>query len=205
MGYPEGHKEKTRDRIIAAARKLWKSLGYQGASVDKVMQEAGLTRGGFYAHFKSKDDLFSQALDQDIAQGLMEEMDEEGVNSLDEKRKRIIDFYLSVEHRDHPESGCPLTALTQESARLGEAPKTVISGLVQRFSSWITGDKQSKQSLAALSMMVGTVTLARATKDSALSDEILQAAHKELDNMLNDNQHKEYLRRKSLSILNKQA
>lgn len=185
MGYPQGHKQKTRERIVLAARKLWKRDGYDGASVDKVMAEAGLTRGGFYAHFKSKDDLLVEALSETLAAETINRLKEEGINDEKVMRQMIVDFYISKMHRDHPDRGCPLTALTQEAARFGSGPRKVLACLVDRFSRWLAGGQSSRQNgLTALSLMVGAVTLARAIEDESLSDEILEVSKKEVKRIL---------------------
>jgi len=185
MGYPQGHKQKTRERIVLAARKLWKRDGYDGASVDKVMAEAGLTRGGFYAHFKSKDDLLVDALSETLAIEMISRLKEEGITDETVMRQMIVDFYISKAHRDHPDKGCPLTALTQEAARFGSGPRRVLADLVKRFSRWLSADGSSRENgLAALSLMVGAVTLARAIEDESLSDEILQTSKKEVNRIL---------------------
>jgi TetR/AcrR family transcriptional repressor of nem operon len=133
MGYPQGHKEQTRQRIIQAARRLWKRRGYGGASVDKVMEEANLTRGGFYAHFKSKDDLLTEVLSETLAVTTIERLRQEGVTDEKDLKKRILDFYISEQHCAFPEQGCPLTSLAQEGARFGKGPRRVLSRVVNRF------------------------------------------------------------------------
>ncbi|MDV7339217.1 TetR/AcrR family transcriptional regulator [Terasakiella sp. A23] len=185
MGYPEGHKAKTRERIVLAARKLWKTKGYGGASVDHVMKEAGLTRGGFYAHFKSKDALFAEALaDHRLIEGL-KKLEAKGITDRKEQQRYVIDWYLDHPHRDHPEDGCVLTTLSQEVSRLGNEPRGVLNIMVSRFGRWLSGEKEDKNGLAALSMMVGAVTLARAVgEDEELSSEILNQAKQELQKVI---------------------
>lgn len=185
MGYPQGHKEKTRQAIVQAARRLWKSQGYSGASVDKVMEEAGLTRGGFYAHFKSKDDLLMEALSEQLAADVIAGLKESGVHDYEEQRRHILDYYLSQRHRDHPELGCPLTSLAQETVRCGTGPRRIFKKAVQRFSRWLSGEQKQENGLAVLAMMVGAVTLARAVeKDDPLGEDLLKAARQGADDLL---------------------
>jgi len=185
MGYPQGHKEKTRQTIVQAARRLWKSQGYGGASVDKVMEEAGLTRGGFYAHFKSKEDLLVEALSEQLAADVIADLKESGVHDYEEQRGQILDYYLSQRHRDHPELGCPLTSLAQEAVRCGKGPRGILKKAVQRFSGWLSGERKQENGLAALSLMVGAITLARAMeKDDPLGADVLIAARRGADDLL---------------------
>lgn len=103
MGYPQGHKEQTRQRIVEAARKLWKSEGYKGAGIDRVMKEAGLTRGGFYAHFKSKDDLLDEVLCENMVHDGLAYFAKQGITEPQDQKEAVIDWYLGEGHRDHPE------------------------------------------------------------------------------------------------------
>jgi len=184
MGYPADHKEKTRQRIIHSARKLWKTKGYGGASVDAVMKDADLTRGGFYAHFKSKDDLLVTALHENKMLDGLKKLREKGIVDPLEQQKAILDWYLGVYHRDHPENGCPLTALTQETPRLNEKPRKVISAAIRRFGKWLSGEDNNKNGLAVVSMMIGAVTLSRAVGEGDLSNRILIEAKEEAEKIL---------------------
>jgi TetR/AcrR family transcriptional repressor of nem operon len=186
MGYPSGHKEQTRARIIKAAQKMWKTKGYSGASVDAVMKEAGLTRGGFYAHFKSKDDLFAEALAENKLQEGLCRLEEAGITDIEKQKKAVINWYLGTDHRDTPDDSCPLTVFTQEAPRLGHKPRKVIGQIVQRFGEWLSGEKQDGAGLAAISLMVGSISLARAVDDRELSDQILLEGKKALKEMVRE-------------------
>src|SRR2546428_14028361 len=121
MRYPPGHKQRTHQRILDTAARLFRKRGYAATGVDAVMTSAGLTAGGFYAHFRSKQAMLAEALDLAFQQ------------SIDRARSRLasshgadwirgfITFYLSKEHRDAPERGCPMPALAPEVARLDPA------------------------------------------------------------------------------------
>ena len=189
MGYPADHKEKTRQKIIKAARRLWKGNGFSGASVDMVMHEAGLTRGGFYAHFKSKDDLLVEVLSENKLLEGLKMLKAKGMDSPDMQRQAALEWYLSVQHRDHPEDGCPLTTLTQEIPRLGKRSRRVMSDMIRKFADWLRGDKQEVSGLAALSLMVGAVTLSRVVEDEKLAVEILIEAKEHLCRIM---KHQEY-------------
>src|SRR5437764_10554084 len=110
MRYPAGHKEQTRVKILRAAGKVFRRLGYHAAGVDKVMEEAGLTAGGFYAHFDSKQELLAEALTCAGAEaGRRHAAALEGLSG-GEWLEAFLGRYLSVEHRGKWEEGCPLAA-----------------------------------------------------------------------------------------------
>lgn len=184
MGYPQGHKEQTRQRIIEAARKLWKSEGYNGAGIDRVMKEAGLTRGGFYAHFKSKDDLLDEVLCENMVRDGLAHFEAQGITEPQDQKEAVIEWYLGEGHRDHPEKGCLLTTLTQEATRLDPQPRKRLTSLMTRFARWLNGDTKEAKGYAALSMMVGAVTLSRMCDDEAVSERILQEARAEIKTLL---------------------
>src|SRR5271166_4690014 len=117
MRYAAGHREQTRARILRAAGKVFRRQGYHAAGVDKVMEEAGLTAGGFYAHFDSKEALLAEALTC-AAAGISHRRDI-GLAGLpgDEWLDAFLGRYLSMAHRREIEDGCPLTALVSEVAR----------------------------------------------------------------------------------------
>lgn len=183
MGYPVDHKLKTREKIITSARKLWKTKGYAGASVDTVMKDAGLTRGGFYAHFQSKDDLLIEALSENMVLSSLEEMRGGGIVDPKLQRQKIIEWYLSSAHCDDPGKGCALTSLTQEAARMKTGPRQKISSLIARFANWLSTDKKEENGMVVLSLMVGAITLARAVGQGELSDKILNDARQAAEKM----------------------
>lgn len=186
MGYPDGHKEKTRHRILMAAQKLLKKNGYEGASVNDVMQEAGLTRGGFYAHFKSKEDLFTHILQFSQIQDNLRDLAGNEEVAEAEKRHLVFDWYLSPSHRDQLDEACPLTLFAQQSSRLSTKPRRVLSRLIGRFANWLGEDRSKEDGIVALSMMVGAMTLARSVEDPDLADEILEANRNKLHKLFNE-------------------
>ncbi|WP_394826586.1 TetR/AcrR family transcriptional regulator [Pendulispora albinea] len=193
-------KEVTRQRILEAAAHLFRERGYANTSVSDVMHRLGLTVGGFYSHFESKEALLSEV----IADGMdrmrsllllgMEQA--EGSDFIREVAKR----YLSRFHRDHPEQGCILPALAAEVGRHGSAPRSAIelylreitSFFAKKFASGRTappkargdGDDETASkgdvfaadelALALTALSVGGVLLARAVEDRSLSDSILR-------------------------------
>lgn len=184
MGYPANHKQKTREKILGSARKLWKLKGYDGASVDAIMKDVGLTRGGFYAHFNSKDDLLVEALAENKVIDGIRKMIDAGITDPEIHRRKSIEWYLSLEHCNDPGEGCPLTSLTQEASRMNGKPRKILSSMVKRFANWLSGEKEDRNGMAIVAMMVGAVTLARAIDDTVVAEEILSDAKRAVDKLL---------------------
>src|SRR3954467_15654479 len=130
MRYEPEHKTRTRDRIVRNASRSLRAEGLKGSGVAGVMKASGLTVGGFYKHFRSKDELLGDA----IAQGFTDS--EKILSSLqslprENRWKEIVRWYLSVEHCDHPEEGCPVVALASEIARSKPKMKKRIADLMK--------------------------------------------------------------------------
>lgn len=172
---------ENRERIVSAAGSLFRERGFDGAAVADLMKAAGLTHGGFYGHFESKDALVAEALsgvlDASIARwdGYAEE-DPDGALA------RIVRRYLSVEMRDNPAGACAVPSLGAEVVRQGPAARRAftrgIGGLLATLARLVRGrtaEKRRAAAIATLSGLVGAVILARAVDDRALSDEILAA------------------------------
>ncbi len=182
MRYGPEHKARTRGKILEAAARLFRRDGYQASGVDKVMAEAGLTPGGFYAHFGSKQALLAESLTQAGA-----EMGARRVALVDGLAGRqwieaFIDDYLSDQHRDHLEQSCPLAALISEVARADRPVKETFEGMVQEvvraFEVHATDDgagTSEERALAAVALCVGGLGLSRSVQDPALSSRILDA------------------------------
>jgi TetR/AcrR family transcriptional regulator, transcriptional repressor for nem operon len=163
-----------RQKILDAASRLFRERGYDAVTVADVMSAAGLTHGGFYVYFKSKDELIAQTLAHVFAQGDSGETD----------LVRYAARYLSPEHRDNVSGGCPTAALGSETVRqTPEARAAMASGLQKQIerlstpSANATAEDAARARRAAIggwSAMVGAVILARLVDDPALSDEILE-------------------------------
>src|SRR5260370_22056198 len=117
MRYPAQHKQQTRQRIVRAALRQFRSRGTEGASIGTLMRELPLTHGRFYTHVRSKEDLFVAAFDQGLKQ--LAHYADSAVKHAPKggELKTLIDYYLSLEHCDHPADGCPGAALTPELVR----------------------------------------------------------------------------------------
>ena len=138
MRYEPEHKTRTRDRIVRNAARKLRAEGLSGPGVASVMKASGLTVGGFYKHFRSKDELLADA----IATGILGSS-EKVYSSLqnvprEDRWKEIVRLYLSPEHCDHPDTGCPVAALAPEIARAKLSIRKRISGLMkERTERWV--------------------------------------------------------------------
>lgn len=186
MPYTPAHKEQTRKRILECARQLFIARGYSEVSIDEIMAEAGLTRGGFYNHFKNKEDLFAAAITSFMDCNAAETI---GMNcpasaSNDERAHAFVNAYLSDHHLGGQYGLCPLIALPTDVARAGPAIKDsyrkLFEGMVKTFESSIPaaadGQSTGDRALALAATCVGGMILARAMGDEALSDRIRSAA-----------------------------
>ena len=185
MRYPAGHKQQTHRQILAAAGARFRAQGYAAVGVDEVMRAAGLTPGGFYAHFRSKRALLAEALGASFVrtrEGLVAGLD--GLTGPPMLRA-VAARYLSRAHRDAPEGGCPLPALAAEVARSGAASRRalqrhleeLVAGLAPRTPA-APGLPPEDRVLATAALFAGALQLARAVPDAALSDRILRAARR---------------------------
>lgn len=178
---------ENRRRVVEVASALFRERGFNGIGVADLMKEAGLTHGGFYGQFASKDDLAAEACAR-----AMEAMAERWSGPAetppgDEALKALLDGYLSPRHRDHSAAGCPIAALGVDVSRQGGAVRGAFTqGLrpfidrLQRLVPGRSAEAKRKAALATLSGMVGALVLSRAVDDPALSDEILEAARESL-------------------------
>jgi TetR/AcrR family transcriptional repressor of nem operon len=181
MRYGAEHKQQTRERVLAQAAKAIREDGPHQLGVADVMAKAGLTHGGFYAHFKSKDELVAATIDQMFIQGREQLSLETGDQTPAEALRNYLNFYLSRSHRDNRDSGCPLPYLAADAPRLSEAAR-------ERFAAGFRGmrakiaaklaligvDAPADAAASMLAEMVGALSLARAEPDGEQSDEILR-------------------------------
>lgn len=163
--------QANRLRILDCASRLFREKGFDAVSVAEVMQAAGLTHGGFYGHFASKDDLIAQAVAHIFG------AQQAGRGGLD----AYLDAYLAPEHRDGVADGCPTAALVADVRRQTPAARAAMSegfrSQIERIAAALgdgAPDEMRPQAVGTWAAMVGAVVLARATEDPALSAEILQ-------------------------------
>jgi TetR/AcrR family transcriptional repressor of nem operon len=177
-------RQENHNRIVAVAAEMFRERGFDAVSVADLMEKAGLTHGGFYNHFASKEALIAEA----AAKGFVETSERYSGYSVAD----VIDAYISRPHRDARGQGCPAAALSGEAARLPDDARGVfgtgIAGLVAALEGSLAGDNTRAQAISLLAQAVGAVVLSRACPDgSALADEILDTcrtdAHRAVERM----------------------
>jgi AcrR family transcriptional regulator len=171
--YGKEHKQATRRRIVEAAGRRLKRDGIDGSGVTTLMADAGLTNGAFYAHFDSKEDLVAAA----IGDQLREQRETFSGQPLEE----IVRGYLSIEHRNDTEGGCPSAALLDEIARSSDPVKRAYThgqlAIIQDAAARLVPDNPESaraQALGVFALMVGTLQVSRALADQRLADEVLE-------------------------------
>src|SRR5215213_5883452 len=178
-------KEATHDRIVETAARAIRRSGYHGAGVAEIMKEAGLTHGGFYAHFESREGMLAEAADRAGADGMAVMARMAAVAPPRKGLDAMLRAYLSKEHVNAVETGCAVAALGSEMPR--QAPKVrraatrrikEMIDLVARQSPDWGQPAAHEQALVTVAAMVGTLVLARAVDDPRLSDALRQAALK---------------------------
>jgi len=181
MRYEPEHKTQTRDRIVRNAARKIRAEGLSGPGVASVMKASGLTVGGFYKHFRSKDELVADA----IAQGFSE-FDEKANSFLqnvprEERWKEIVRRYLSLEHCDHPEIGCPIAALAPEISRAKVTVRRRIASLIKERRDHLldvmpgaTASERERNFFVILSAMTGAISVARILPKPADRERVLQ-------------------------------
>ncbi|MFF9909221.1 TetR/AcrR family transcriptional regulator [Streptomyces sp. NPDC013457] len=169
--------EENRRRVVATASRMFREQGTQ-VSVADLMKAVGMTHGGFYKQFASKEALIDEATAQAFEEFAQRRLagPEQHAGQLDTARQTLIDTYLSPAHRDNAARGCPAAGLATDMARDPgdrDAHRVYREGVAE-FADWLATDDQD--GIARLCTMVGALVLSRATTGSPLSDEILARA-----------------------------
>jgi TetR/AcrR family transcriptional repressor of nem operon len=178
MGHSAKEKEKNHRAIVEIAAQKMRESGTEGPGVAEIMKEAGLTHGGFYKHFDSRDDLVAEAVEAAIAQG--REGYEKVTAEADDPLAAFVDWYLSSSHRDDPGTGCAVVALGADAARSDERVRAAYRGQVESYIGHLEellgdGEDARRRAIAGVTSMVGAMLISRAVDDEALSEEILAA------------------------------
>ena len=178
MRYRKDHKQQTNQRILRAAGRLFRKQGYAATGVDAVMKSAHLTAGGFYSHFRSKEDLLAEALAAVFRGASADRPPELSKLEGQEWLRAFTGFYLSAEHRNAADCGCPIPALAAEAARLGGRTQEVFEQHLRRIMEFMARqfDEQHpdrKRAISTTALLAGAVLLARAVADETFSQEIL--------------------------------
>lgn len=176
MRYSHTHKAETRRRIVDEAARRFRRDGVAGTGLVPLMRALGMTHGGFYAHFASKEALVEASLDAASAQTCDRLPDRRSPEQL----RAFLAGYLSPQHRDHPGEGCPLPSLCAELGLRGQpspASDALTLNMAGRLQDCGIDAVGEGQGLVLLSALVGALTLARSVADPALSERILGAVH----------------------------
>lgn len=187
MRYDSERKQQTREKVLKVAARAIRAQGPHQVGVAAIMSKAGLTHGGFYAHFASKDDLIAAAIEQmfvDVRTRMQREL---GDKPPAEGLAAYIDFYLSTQHRDAVAHGCPLPALAPELPRLERRARQTFAAGVAHMTARIAGQlaaigHKDAQDMASsvVAELVGALALARAEPDAKQSERLLAASRRQL-------------------------
>jgi AcrR family transcriptional regulator len=179
MRYPDGHAEVMRTRIVAAASHALRRDGIDAVSIPKLMKLVGLTHGGFYVHFRDREELVAEAVAHTATDSAM---------SNDLPASEAFARYLSQDHVRHPELGCVIAALGVEGTRqsgpvrraFAEAATRFLRGVQRKLHPKSSEGPLSDAALATASRMVGAVVLARLVQDETLANRLLESAKSRL-------------------------
>jgi len=193
MPYTAEHKARTRGRIVDAARGLSNRHGFDRVSIDQIMEAANLTRGGFYNHFSSKDDLYAETIASFATcnpLAIRQAAARRPVRDPHKLARMLVDLYLSDEVLDDPDKHCPLYALPSDAARAGlkpqEAYTQIIRGMehVYRSAFPATDRDAGRKAQVIVSLCVGGMILARTTNDEGLKRSLRKASRRQALEML---------------------
>lgn len=188
MPYTAEHKARTRERIVAAARVMFNRHGFEGVSIDDVMHAAGLTRGGFYRHFASKDELYAAAVKSFAACNPFRERlaaRARPPRSAAVVARMLVDTYLSDATYENVDDHCPLVALPSDVARAGLAPRASYTALVESMTRVFRaavggrGPERERRALRVVTLIVGGMVLARTVHDPKLQRDLRANARAE--------------------------
>lgn len=184
MNQPSDRKQRSRNKILNAALRMFKRQGYVGSGVDGIMEEAGMTSGAFYGHFDSKADVLGETL---VHSFIEDQAAMNGALAKCETPEELIDLmqrYLSSQHCEHVEQGCSIPPLLSDLGRADAETKAqfeeVIQWMVAQFQQRSGNTFTRAEILATLALCFGGLSLARAVQSPALARQILSACRKQL-------------------------
>ena len=173
MGYSQAQKAENRERLLENASRQLRTGGFGSINVASLMRSAGLTHGGFYGHFDSKDTLLEEALKRALVDG------EATARSKSAKEHRgaseIVRGYLSKQHRQHPDEGCAIAALVSDVGRMDDNVRAImekhVASFIEKMETSLDGDRAKAE--VAVSAMVGAIALSRVVTDEEQADRLL--------------------------------
>ena len=182
MGHSRAEKTRTHERIVTLASKRFREKGLTGVGIAELMDEAGLTVGGFYKHFASRDDLVAEAM-RSASGDWKRKLNAAASGGAPITFEFLVDDYLSEAHRDDPGAGCPVSALSADVARSDKLTRALVTAgakeNIELLASTIREAGEENKAARSRAMMtysalVGAIALARAVSDEQLSREILK-------------------------------
>lgn len=183
MPWNPEHKQKSRERILVSAAKLFTRDGYDNVTINEVMTDAGLTRGAFYSHFTTKSELYAEAIVTLAHQGKARIKPD---NARPLELAELVKGYLSQEHRHGEQASCPLafmiTDITQRDEQVRDTYTRVFKGFVQQLHQYMDGQdtEVQTQALQTAVMMIGGVAISRAINDDKLAEALLNVCQQTL-------------------------
>lgn len=184
MRYSATHKTDTRKHLLKTAGALAKEKGFSTTGVDALVAAAGLTSGAFYNHFKSKTELFSELLKEEVEHSFAMFADEATGESVDEWAGRQINRYLNWKHVQKPGSGCVVPSLGAEIGRADKPTKKIFEdGAKRTHEVWASQLGDEKMAWAVISQLIGSVLLARAMASEKTGKEVLDSSKEFLTNV----------------------
>ena len=182
MPYPPEHKQRVRAEIVKCARRLFNRRGFTAVSIDEIMAAAGLTRGGFYNHFRTKEDLYAETLTAYSAER-QAEAPKEPASCGPDMARQIFELYVSRQHLEDLDTHCPLIALPSDVARAGPTVRAAYQQVLEAMAAMFEASLEPKggvstrqQGLALAATCVGAMVLARTIDDADFAEEICDAA-----------------------------
>ena len=180
MRYTQDHKAQTHQRIIKEASARFRKDGIGATGLQPLMKALGLTHGGFYSHFKSKDDLVEKALQEasDQVDGLCAEL-----FSQEQPLEAFVETYLSEWHQTSPHEGCPLPTLSSELGLRGQPSPTsdkVLNARLAQIQDALKGENSAERAIVIMSTLVGALLLSRSVADAEFAQRILDVTRDHL-------------------------
>jgi TetR/AcrR family transcriptional regulator, transcriptional repressor for nem operon len=186
MPYTPEHKHETRQKILESARRLFNKNGFSEVSIDEVMENAGLTRGGFYRHFANKDELYAEAVRRFLCTDAPKPWQGKPDRTRPARKprgQRVVDSYFSRDHFDDRETCCPLIALPSDVMRGSDevkgAYREVLEKLIDILQADLNEPHRRQRALAIVALCVGGIVAAKCMDDPVLADELRRAAHRQ--------------------------
>ena len=182
MPYPKGHRERVRTDIVRAAMRRFNRCGYEAVSIDDVMADVGLTRGGFYSYFRTKAELYLEAVEFILIDHPARGWPDVDFDLTSDPARKIINAYLSEHHYDDVEASCPLVTQASDAGRgdpdVQMAYRRVLEEMASVFTRSLKDSKNADAGLAVAALCVGGLALARGVGNRALADRIRESSRR---------------------------